>query len=259
MPPQPTVVAGSPGQGKPTYRDPMGGGEAADTGGSAAAAPPAAAASPPTSASALLAFSPASTLPSDSFPVYVNVYDIVWANALLYPVGMGIHHTGVEVHGSEFGFGRTISGTGLFEIRPKSFPQHIFRESLLVGYTSLNLAEVRQLIREESSMWAGATYHLTNRNCNHFSDYLVKALTHRPVAPASVQATGTAAAASRNGAPADGFVPNYPLTAPTRLYGGTPRGAGTPKWVNRLSKIANAVPLGFSGWLDSMDRKMQGM
>lgn len=44
--------------------------------------------------------------------VILNVYDLSPANDCLYPVGCGLHHTGVEISGTEYSF---ASGAGVFE------------------------------------------------------------------------------------------------------------------------------------------------
>jgi hypothetical protein len=38
-------------------------------------------------------------------PVTVNVYDLTPQNSVMYWLGCGVYHTGVEVHGIEYAFG----------------------------------------------------------------------------------------------------------------------------------------------------------
>ena len=73
-----------------------------------------------------------------------------------------------------------------------------FRESVVVGRTQLDAAEVQELVHALGSEFRGNTYHLLERNCNHFSDELVLRLTGRRaplwVCPYLVQkACGTSA------------------------------------------------------------------
>lgn len=173
--------------------------------------------------------------------VFLNIYDIFFFNAVLYPAGLGIHHTGVEVYGSEYGFGRAPSGTGIFEIQPKTFPQHIFRESLVVGRTSLSPAEVTRLFRAQASSWQGPDYELTQRNCNHFAEHFAKLLI------------------SSSPSPAAGTVDPM-ASKKLECYEGTAMGEpAVVPWINRASRLALWVPFGFAKWLNGVDKRMQGM
>ena len=54
-----------------------------------------------------------------SVVVVLNIYDLSPANDYLYPIGFGLHHSGVEILGVEYSF---ASGGGIFESRPKVAP-----------------------------------------------------------------------------------------------------------------------------------------
>ncbi|XP_071700095.1 uncharacterized protein [Rutidosis leptorrhynchoides] len=73
--------------------------------------------------------------PPGTAPVYLNVYDIVSSiNSCISWTGLGAFHTGLEVHGVEYGFGsHQESESGVFEIEPKKCPGFTFRESMLIG------------------------------------------------------------------------------------------------------------------------------
>ncbi|GJS26590.1 deSI-like protein [Tanacetum coccineum] len=72
--------------------------------------------------------------PPGSTPVYLNVYDISTINSCISWTGIGAFHTGIEVHGVEYGFGcHQESESGVFEIAPKKCPGFKFRESILMG------------------------------------------------------------------------------------------------------------------------------
>ncbi|CAE6120206.1 unnamed protein product [Arabidopsis arenosa] len=74
-----------------------------------------------------------------SVPVYLNVYDLTPINGYAYWLGLGIYHSGVEVHGVEYGFGaHEHSTTGIFEVEPKQCPGFTFRKSILIGRTDLD-------------------------------------------------------------------------------------------------------------------------
>ena len=63
--------------------------------------------------------------------VVLNIYDLTPANEYLYPVGFGLHHSGVEILGQEYSF---AGGGGIFDSTPKQVPNAIFRESIELGH-----------------------------------------------------------------------------------------------------------------------------
>ena len=115
-----------------------------------------------------------------TIPRCTAVYDLA-DNSKLYWLGQGIYHSGVEVYGCEFAFGgHDGSQTGVFSTPPKaclSQGQVAFRQSFDLGETTLSPAAVEKLIIELGDIFRGNRYHLLQRNCNHFADELVAALT----------------------------------------------------------------------------------
>ncbi|KAI4389921.1 hypothetical protein MLD38_002088 [Melastoma candidum] len=74
-----------------------------------------------------------------SAPVYLNVYDLTPANGYVYWAGLGIFHSGVEVHGIEYAFGaHDYPSSGVFEVEPRQCPGFDFRRSIFIGTTSLD-------------------------------------------------------------------------------------------------------------------------
>ena len=71
------------------------------------------------------------------------MYDISPANDYLYPVGLGIHHSGVEIMGSEYAFG---SGGGVYESNPKEANGAIYRESIHLGAFEGGISKLRVII-----------------------------------------------------------------------------------------------------------------
>ena len=68
----------------------------------------------------------------------------------------------------------------MFETPPRVVPGGArFRESLLVGSTSLSAREVEDLLKRFSREYLGDRYHLLYRNCNHFCEDLCAQLTGR--------------------------------------------------------------------------------
>lgn len=120
-------------------------------------------------------------------PVTLNVYDLLHPekpeaistlNWYLYGIGMGLYHSGVCVYGTEYCFGgHPGSYTGVFEVEPRDAPEAKFRESIVIGHTSLSPIDVALLINQMASHWSGNSYNLLTRNCNHFASDLCEKLT----------------------------------------------------------------------------------
>ncbi|KAL9660599.1 hypothetical protein QQ045_025416 [Rhodiola kirilowii] len=116
-------------------------------------------------------------------PVYLNVYDLTPINGYAYWIGLGIYHSGVQaVHGVEYAFGaHENSSTGVFEVEPKHCPGFMFRKSILIGRTDMGSKDVRNLMEKISQEYAGNTYNLITRNCNHFCNDVCIRLTGKPI------------------------------------------------------------------------------
>ncbi|MBA0785341.1 hypothetical protein Gotri_027812 [Gossypium trilobum] len=114
--------------------------------------------------------------------LYLNVYDLTPINNYLYWFGVGIFHSGIEVHGLEYGFGaHEYPTSGVFEVEPRSCPGFIFRRSILLGSTNLSRSEFRSLMEQLSQKYHGDTYHLIAKNCNHFTNEVCMQLTGKPI------------------------------------------------------------------------------
>ncbi|CAN6179069.1 unnamed protein product [Urochloa humidicola] len=119
-----------------------------------------------------------------STPVYLNVYDITPANGYARWLGLGVYHSGVQVHGVEYAYGAHDGGSsGIFEVVPRRCPGYAFRESVLVGATELSRAEVRAVMAELAADFPGDAYNLVSRNCNHFCDAACRRLVARARIP----------------------------------------------------------------------------
>lgn len=118
----------------------------------------------------------------NSSMVYLNVYDLTPANNYLYVFVVGIFHSGIEVHGMEYGFGaHEYPTSGVFEVQPRSCPGFIFRRSILLGSTDMSYSEFRSFIERLSAKYHGDTYHLIAKNCNHFTDEVCQQLTGKAI------------------------------------------------------------------------------
>ncbi|KAJ7956646.1 DeSI-like protein [Quillaja saponaria] len=114
--------------------------------------------------------------------VLLNVYDLTPINNYLYWFGFGIFHSGIEVHGKEYGFGaHDFPASGVFEVEPRSCPGFIYRCSISLGQIDLPPSEFRTFIENVASEYHGDTYHLISKNCNHFTDDMSSRLTGKHI------------------------------------------------------------------------------
>ncbi|GER53109.1 PPPDE putative thiol peptidase family protein [Striga asiatica] len=115
-------------------------------------------------------------------PVYLNVYDLTPINGYAYWLGLGIYHSGVQVHGVEYAFGaHDRSTTGIFEVEPKCCPGFTFRKSILIGRSDLGLKEIRAFMEKLAEEYSGNSYNLITKNCNHFCNDVCLRLTGKSI------------------------------------------------------------------------------
>ncbi|XP_052191690.1 deSI-like protein At4g17486 [Diospyros lotus] len=115
-------------------------------------------------------------------PVYLNVYDLTPANGYFYWAGLGVFHTGIEVHGVEYAFGaHDYPTSGVFEVEPRQCPGFKFRKSIFMGTTYLDPVQVRDFMEHQSLNYSGDTYHLVVKNCNHFCEDICYKLTGKRI------------------------------------------------------------------------------
>lgn len=100
----------------------------------------------------------------------MNVYDLSPANEFLWPVGFGLHHSGVEIMGTEYSF---ASGGGIFECSPKEAAGAQFRVSMELGAYDGGQAEMRKAIADLRDDFGPDDYNLIRKNCNTFANALV--------------------------------------------------------------------------------------
>ncbi|XP_050235479.1 deSI-like protein At4g17486 [Mercurialis annua] len=103
--------------------------------------------------------------------VNLNVYDLTPVNNYTYWFGFGIFHSGIEVHGKEYGYGaHDFPVSGVFEVEPRNCPGFIYRCSIPLGRINMPAYDFRTFIESVASEYHGDTYHLISKNCNHFTD-----------------------------------------------------------------------------------------
>ena len=89
----------------------------------------------------------------------------------------------VSVHGIEYAFGaHEYSTSGIFEGEPRKCQEFTFRKSVLIGWTEMNVEEVRRVMEEELAyIYTGTAYNLITKNCNHFCNDACVKLTGNPI------------------------------------------------------------------------------
>jgi len=118
-----------------------------------------------------------------SSKVTLHVYDFLeqGLNGMLRQVGTGGFHCGVEVYGKEWSFRRTLLGTGIYWIPPKSCTAHKYRESVSMGKVNMSEDKFLQLVHRLKKEWPGSGYDILRRNCCVFSNELCQKLGVGPV------------------------------------------------------------------------------
>ncbi|KAI8020552.1 DeSI-like protein [Camellia lanceoleosa] len=119
---------------------------------------------------------------SGAVPVHLNVYDLTPINGYAYWFGLGVYHSGVQVHEVEYAFGaHEHPSTGIFEGEPKQCDGFRFRKSILIGWTVMGPMEVRRVMENLSQKYKGNAYNLITKNCNHFCNDACIRLTGNPI------------------------------------------------------------------------------
>ncbi|KAF5176231.1 Desi-like protein [Thalictrum thalictroides] len=114
--------------------------------------------------------------------VLLNVYDLTPLNNYVYWFGFGIFHSGIEVHGMEYGYGaHEYPASGVFEVEPRTCPGFMYRCSILLGHTTMPPSEFRAFLENMAAEYHGDTYHLISKNCNHFTDDVATRLTGKAI------------------------------------------------------------------------------
>ncbi|KAL7099622.1 hypothetical protein ACP275_09G096200 [Erythranthe tilingii] len=117
-----------------------------------------------------------------SVPVHLNVYDLTPINGYAYWLGLGVYHSGIQVHGVEYAFGaHDYPTTGIFEGEPKQCEGFTFRKSILIGWTDLSCGDVRKVMEGLAHKYRGDAYNLITKNCNHFCHDASVKLTGFPI------------------------------------------------------------------------------
>ncbi|XP_020528632.1 deSI-like protein At4g17486 isoform X2 [Amborella trichopoda] len=118
----------------------------------------------------------------DPAQLYLNIYDLTPVNDYLYWFGLGIYHSGIEIHGLEYGFGaHDFPTSGVFEVEPRNCPGFVYRCSILLGSIDMTPTDLREFMENMARKYHGDTYHLISKNCNHFTDDVCLRLAGKPI------------------------------------------------------------------------------
>jgi hypothetical protein len=116
--------------------------------------------------------------------VTLNIYDLntdwLRANQLLSDViGIGgVFHVGVEVYNREYVYG----SEGISIQKPKTHDFHVYRQSVVMGRTTLSLSEITEVIEIMMlGRWRGEEYDMISNNCCAFSRSLCKLLVNQQI------------------------------------------------------------------------------
>ncbi|CEL97401.1 unnamed protein product [Vitrella brassicaformis CCMP3155] len=112
---------------------------------------------------------------ADGARVFLNVYDLtngcVKFNDVALRIGTGMYHTGVEVYGVEYAFCKTeCSEPAIFSCEPGEAPEHVFREKIDMGRTSMTEGQVKDSMERMGHRWKGHSYDLVYKNCITFAE-----------------------------------------------------------------------------------------
>ena len=103
--------------------------------------------------------------------VKLHIYDCFPAFNWMFEA-VGAFHTGVELCGKEWAFGYTSTASGVYDTLPQRNGDYAFRETIMLGTTELTEGQVAKILEDLAHEYAGTSYNLVHRNCNHFASDL---------------------------------------------------------------------------------------
>lgn len=128
--------------------------------------------------------------------VRLNVYDFLKQSdtvggSLLSMLGMGIHHSGLQIEDREY----TFNNSGIIRMRLLRMPFCRLNESIELGRYGGSRDELEAIVAElGAAEWRPGAYHVLRRNCNHFTEALARKLLGASI-PAWVNRSANVAAA----------------------------------------------------------------
>lgn len=89
---------------------------------------------------------------------------------------LGAYHVGIEVCGLEWSYGSADHGTGVFFVLPQTSSIGRFKETILLGETTMSIDEILEQLKRLAPDWKGSDYHILKKNCLRFSQAFVHIL-----------------------------------------------------------------------------------
>jgi hypothetical protein len=111
----------------------------------------------------------------DSKDIYLNVYDLHESNSLLYAIGGGFFHSGIEIAplGSRElgGYEYSYTSQGVVKRRTGTpFCKNLRSRIKLGTHTATVINIYKTITKLSTGSFTAEKYHLITNNCNHFSD-----------------------------------------------------------------------------------------
>jgi hypothetical protein len=111
--------------------------------------------------------------------VILNVYDLGENNDMLFPLGLGLYHSGVQIGNyEEYTF---ASGGGVFSHAPKKASGAKFRLSVDMGAFHGTSEEIGAIINSLRGGYRGEDYNILSKNCNCFANDLCNRIVNKDI------------------------------------------------------------------------------
>jgi hypothetical protein len=116
----------------------------------------------------------------DQLPVVLNVY-IINEDSLINSLGITLYHTAIEYDNTEYAFGSLdeVDRSGVYDIKPMSFDEGTFVESINLGTASRRQFFVK--LEKLKLLYLGTSYNLLTKNCNHFTNDFIRLLFNKEI------------------------------------------------------------------------------
>ena len=101
----------------------------------------------------------------------------------LRTIGLGTYHTSLQIRSKCYSF---AAGVGIAQSTPPTSGREQYaptnaryQESITLGSTTLSQGKINEIVNKlRDTTFTNSSYHLMNRNCNHFTTTLAMALLH---------------------------------------------------------------------------------
>jgi hypothetical protein len=116
----------------------------------------------------------------EELSVILNVYKLK-EGSFLHKLGVTLYHTAIEYDNTEYAFGfiNREKISGIYDIKPMSFNDGTYVESIVIGKASRRNFFVN--LEKLKSFYLGNTYNFIMKNCNHFTNDISKILFNKDI------------------------------------------------------------------------------